>query len=106
MSRKDPRVTFLLILSLPPPLLSLPGIFLRLLTSLRDLRAPRNARDGGGENSVNAGIDLGDPDSFDPLELTSPLQFAAEVDILRAMMATGSLTVDIGTSDYARYYRD
>ena len=72
---------------------------------VRDLRAPRNARDGGGENSVNAGIDLGDPDSFDPLELTSPLQFAAEVDILRAMMATGSLTVDIGTSDYARYYR-
>ena len=70
-----------------------------------DLRAPRDERDGGGQNSVNAGIDLADAESFDPLELPTPLDFAAEVDILRAMFAISGLTIALGKSDYARYYR-
>ena len=42
------------------------------LRIVRDLGAPRNKKDGGGEGSYNYGIDLADDHTFDALKLTSP----------------------------------
>jgi hypothetical protein len=75
------------------------------LRVVADMTAPRKAKDGGGANSVNAGCDVNDPTLHDPLDLTSPTEFATDIGILQALADSAGLHVWVGKSDYSRYYR-
>ena len=66
-----------------------------------DLSAPQGEKDGGGLNSVNAGIPFGELDVIAQMRLTSAASFARDTGIL----AASALRTWIATADWARYYR-
>ena len=70
-----------------------------------DLRSPRGDDDEGGENSVNAMIDLDDHSKHIKMVLTGPLAFAHDVGKLMADIDLAKHPVWLCAADWRRFYR-
>ncbi len=70
-----------------------------------DLSAPQAERDGGGSDSINAGMPLHDDVIIGRMRLTSAQAFVRDVGILLAARSDGAPPSWTGTADWKAFYR-
>ena len=68
-----------------------------------DMSSPQAEADGGGRDSLNAGIPWEDTELIAEMRLTSSRSFARDVGILQS---NSGLAVWIATADWTAYYRN
>lgn len=69
-----------------------------------DLSSPQGDKDGGGKDSINAGIPWSDKQIIADMRLTSAASFARDVGIFQALCPT-SAQIWAATADWTAYYR-